>query len=97
MYVIFDLFRHGEDDDVLDIIKVEAFGRNTRCYHHVLCTRFERFDGILAFFLTCRRKRKLERMRAKDSLTFGTMDSYRFNAFEKQVLLNIWRDSVSGY
>lgn len=52
MHVIFNFFRHRENDDMLDFVEVEAFGSDTRSNHNVLLTTLERFDGILPFVLS---------------------------------------------
>ena len=51
MDVVFDLLRHGEDDDVLDVIEVQTLGGDARRDHDILCAGLERLDCVLAFFL----------------------------------------------
>jgi hypothetical protein len=41
MYVVLDLFGHAEDDDVLDIIEVEALGCDARSNHDIFGARLE--------------------------------------------------------
>jgi hypothetical protein len=53
MHVVLDLLWHGENDNVLDVIKIEALGSDARGNHDVLGARLERFNGILAFLLGC--------------------------------------------
>ena len=55
MDIIFNLFRHCKDDDVLNLREIEALGSNARCNHDVLCAGFERLDGVLTLFLGCER------------------------------------------
>ena len=56
--VVLDLLRHGEDDDVLDIVEVKPFGGNARSDHHVFCARLERLDCVLTLLLRCGRMRQ---------------------------------------
>jgi len=51
MYVVLDLLRHGKNDNMLDVIKVEALRSDPRSNHNILGTRPEGFDGILSFLL----------------------------------------------
>jgi hypothetical protein len=53
MHVVFDLLWHGKNDNVLDVIEIEALRSDTRRNHDVLGTGLEGFDGILAFLLRC--------------------------------------------
>ena len=53
VHVVLDLFRHGKDDDVLDVVEVESFGGNAGRDHDVFGARFEGLDGVLTFFLGC--------------------------------------------
>ena len=52
VHIVLDLFWHGKDDDVLNVVEVEPFGGDARRNHDVLGAGFERLDGILTFFLT---------------------------------------------
>jgi hypothetical protein len=51
MYVVLDLFGHAEDDDVLNIVEVEALGGNARSHHNIFGAGLKRFDSVLSFFL----------------------------------------------
>ena len=54
VHVVLDLLGHGEDDDVLDVVEVEALGRDARGDHHVLRAGLEGLDDVLPLFLRCR-------------------------------------------
>lgn len=53
MHIVFDLLRHGENDNVLDVVEIQSLGRNTGSNHDIFCTCFEGLDSILTFFLSC--------------------------------------------
>ena len=51
VHVILDLFGHGKDDDVLNVVEVEPLGGDAGRDHDVFGARFEGLDGVLTFFL----------------------------------------------
>jgi hypothetical protein len=83
MDIVLDLLWHGEDNNVLDVIEVQTFGCDTRRYHYVLRTRFEGFDGVLAFFLACGCNVGRKGSCRRRNHTFGAVDSNGFDTFEE--------------
>ena len=89
VYIVLDLLGHGKDDDVLNVSKVEPFGRNAGCDHDVLGARFERLDGVLTFFLRCMSLVSQAKARGKKSLTFRSVDCDGLDTLEQEVFLYI--------
>jgi hypothetical protein len=82
MHVVLNLFGHGEDDDVLDVVEIQPFGCNAGRDHYVFSARFEGLDGVLTLFLRCGQGEESGFQNSGTGLALGTVNGNGFDTFQ---------------